>query len=155
MCKLVVRQYVINPHKSFQSDDFIWRHVTLLFAAHNHTHWRYSNQQHAGSVDVLLSSTRLPLPDILRTITTCNITSERRSFLNPPVYCTCIAQTFLLTAMFLPPSCNIDLNQWVHVKWAPSLFWDNVCCQTEFVEQRFGCVCWSQLQRPGDHKLQE
>jgi len=32
---------------------------------------------------------------------------------------------------------------------------DSMCCHSEFVEQRFDSVCWSQLQRPGDQKSQE
>ena len=144
---------VHNPHKSLQSVDPIWRPVTLLPSAAHSTHCPQPNQQHAGSV-VQLSSPRLLLLDILCTITSWNVTRAWRVYLNLSVYMYCI-QTFWLITMFQPPCCNIVLNQWVHVKWTPSLFWDNVCCHSDFVEQCLDSVCWSQLQRLGDQKSQE
>jgi len=39
-CSKLLSQYAINPRKYLQSDDPIWRHITLLSsAAHNRNHW--------------------------------------------------------------------------------------------------------------------
>jgi len=93
-CSKLLRHYEINPRLSLQSNDLIWRHVTLLSsAAHKRTHRPQLNQQHTGSVDVQLS-TRLLQSDILCTITTCNVRSVGRFILNPSVY-TCCTNIFI------------------------------------------------------------
>ena len=94
--KITVNSAVANPsvstppiHTNSLSGDLIWRPATLLSAVHKHTHCPQPYQQHTGSVDVQLSSSRLLLPHILCTVTTCNVRSVWQVFLNHSVYVCC------------------------------------------------------------------
>jgi len=98
----------------FMTDvSFVALGVPKYTPGHKPNHCPQSNQQQVGSLDVQLCSSRLLLPDILCTITTCSVITVWRIFLNPSVYLYYI--TYLLKCLNFIITSPISFSQLVHI----------------------------------------